>query len=82
MFTCTIVHVGQYDLRKKNLHKLPKAKTTSYGVESILLKGSFPLNDGRKLELTLPYFKNKIKAGQVTSEHAEYASNIVFGTWY
>ena len=30
-----------YDLRKKNLCKLPKAKTASYGVESLYFRGSF-----------------------------------------
>ena len=33
-----------YDLRKKNLCKLPKAMTTSYGVESLSFRGSFLWN--------------------------------------
>ena len=34
----------KYDLRKKNLCKLPKANTISHGVESISFKGSFLWN--------------------------------------
>ena len=33
-----------YDLRTKNLCKLPKAKTISYGVESLSFRGSFLWN--------------------------------------
>ena len=53
-----------YDLRKKNLCKLPKAKTTSYGVESLSFRGSFlwnTLDDNVKQEPTLARFKNKIR---------------------
>ena len=52
-----------YDLRKKNRCKLPKAKTISYGVESLSFRGSFlwnTLDDNVKQELTLACFKNKI----------------------
>ena len=42
-----------YDLRKKNLCKLPKAKTISYGVESLSFRGSFLW--------TLARFENKIR---------------------
>ena len=66
-----------YDLRKKNLCKLPKAisyilylisylisKTISYGVESLSFRGSFlwnTLDDNVKQEPTLARFKNKIR---------------------
>ena len=52
-----------YDLRKTNLCKLPKAKTISYGVESLSFRGSFlwnTLDDNVKQEPTLAHFKNKI----------------------
>ena len=73
----------KYDLRKKNLCKLPKAKPTSYEVESISFREGFlwnTLNDSIKQEPTLARFKNSKK--QVTSARAEYASNLVFVTWY
>ena len=53
-----------YDLRKKNLCKLPKAKTISYGAESLSFRGSFfwnTLDDNVKREPTLARFKNKIQ---------------------
>ena len=53
-----------YDVRKKNLCKLPKAKTISYGVESLSFRGSFlwnTLDDNVKQEPTLARFKNKIR---------------------
>ena len=53
-----------YDLRKKNLCKLPKAKTISYGVESLSFRGSFlwnTLDDNVKQDPTLARFKNKIR---------------------
>ena len=53
-----------YDLRKKNLCTLPKAKTISYGVESLSFRGSFlwnTLDDNVKQEPTLARFKNKIR---------------------
>ena len=56
-------HVA-YDLWKKNLCKLPKANTTSFGVESLYFRGSFlrnTLDDNVKQELTLVRFKNKIR---------------------
>ena len=49
----------KYDLRKKNLCKIPNAKTTSYGVEPVSFRGSFLWNT--KQEPTLTRFKNKIK---------------------
>ena len=55
----------KYDLRKKNLCKLPKAKTKSNGVESIPFRGSFlwsTLDDSINKEPTLARFKNKIKS--------------------
>ena len=51
-------------LRKKNLCKLPKAKTISYGIESSSFRGSFhwnTLDDNVKQEQTLARFKNKIR---------------------
>ena len=53
-----------HDLRIKSLSKLPKAKTTSYGIESLSFRGSFlwnTLDDSIKQEPTLSHFKNKIK---------------------
>ena len=53
-----------YDLRKKNLCKLPKTKTISYGVESLSFRGSFlwnTLDDSVTQEPTLARFKNKIR---------------------
>ena len=53
-----------YDLRKNNLCKLPRTKTTSYGVESLSFRGSFLwniLDDRVKQEPILACFKNKIK---------------------
>ena len=55
----------KYDLRKKNLCKLPKAKGTSYGVESLSFRRIFlwnTLNDSIKHEPTLARFKNKTKS--------------------
>ena len=37
-------HEKKHDLRKKNLCKLPKAKTISYGVDSLSFRGSFLWN--------------------------------------
>ena len=45
-----------YDLRKKTLCKLPKAKRISYGVESLSFRGSFlwnTLDDNVKQDPTL-----------------------------
>ena len=56
-------HVA-YDLRKKNLCKLPRVNTTSFGVESLSFRGSFlwnTLDDSIKQEPTLVRFKNKIR---------------------
>ena len=56
----------KYDLKKKNLCKFPKAKTISYGVESISFRGRFlwnSLDDSMKQEPTLARFENKIKRG-------------------
>ena len=55
-------HVA-YDLRKKNLCKLPKAKTTSYGVESLSFRSFLwnTLDDNVKQEPALARFKNKIR---------------------
>ena len=53
-----------YDQREKNLYKLPKAKTISYGVESSSFRGSFlwnALGDNVKQEPTLARFNNKIR---------------------
>ena len=58
-----------YDLRKKNLCKLPKAKT-SFGVESLSFRGSYlwnTLDDNVKQEPTLACFKTKIR--NWTGEH-------------
>ena len=53
-----------YDLRKKNLCILPKAKITSSGIESLSFRSSFLWNtfdDNVKQEPTLTRFKNKIR---------------------
>ena len=55
----------KYDLRIKNLCKLPTAKTISYGEESLSFRGSFlsnTLDDRMKQEPTIARFKNKIKS--------------------
>ena len=68
-----------YDLRKKNLCKLPKAKPTSYGVESLSFRGSFHwsiFDDKVKQEPTLTLFRNKIRIGPENAAPAEYAVNI------
>ena len=62
LINCIIYYT--YDLRKKNLCKLPKAKTIPYEVESLSFRGSFlwnTLDDNVKQELTLARFKNKIR---------------------
>lgn len=53
------------DLSKKHLGKLPKAKTTSYGVEFLSFRYSFLWNtpaDSIRQELKLSRFKNKMKS--------------------
>ena len=53
-----------YDLRKRELCKIPEAKTSSYGVESLSFRGSFlwnTLDDSIKQEPSLAHFKNKMK---------------------
>ena len=53
-----------YDLWKKNLCKLLKAKTNSYGVECLSFRGSFlwkTLGDYVKQEPSLARFKKKIR---------------------
>ena len=55
----------KYELRQKNLSKLPNVKTTSCGVESLSFRGSFlwnTLDDNIKQEPTLTRFEYKIKS--------------------
>ena len=55
----------KYDVRKKNLCRLPNAKRPSCGVESVSFRGSLlwnTLDDSIKREPTLAPFKNKIES--------------------
>ena len=53
----------EYNLRTKNLCKLPKTRSTSFELESLSFRGSFlwnTLDDSIKNEQTLLVFKKKI----------------------
>ena len=67
-----------YDLRIKNLCKLPQIKTQGYGQESLTFGWSFlwnTLDDTIKNQPTLTAFK---KSGLVINAPAKYAANYSF----
>ena len=75
------------DLRTNNLCKLKaKAKTTSYGVESLSFRGSFvwnTLDDNVKQEPTLVGFKTRYEFGPEIIAPAEsiYLSTSILNTF-
>ena len=59
-----------YHLRNQNLLKLPTAKTTKYGTNSLIFRGSLIWNslpNTLKLSNTLSIFKNNIKSWKCTT---------------
>ena len=69
----------EYNLRTKNLCKLPTIRSTSFGLESLSFRGNFlwnTLNDSIKNEPTLPAFKNKIKNWSGKNAPAGFAANL------
>ena len=80
-------HVA-YDLRKKNLCKLPKANTTSFGVESLSFKGSVlwnTLDDNIKQEPTLVRFEigpENIAPAEHAANNTGHATSFYLDVWF
>ena len=70
----------EYNLRTKNLCKLPTFKSTSFGLESQSFRGSFlwnTLDDSTKNEPTLLAFKIRLRCGQEKNAHAGSAADFL-----
>ena len=76
-----ILIINKYNLRTKNLCKLPTIRSTSFDLESLSFRGSFlwnTLDDSIKSEPTLLAFKNKIKIALEKNAPAGSAAKLLF----
>ena len=72
-------HNITYDLRHNNEFMLPRAKTVSYGTETIKYRGQrlwLSLQRHIKNAQSVIEFKSKIKVGMLLNAHADYVGRL------
>ena len=74
----------QYNLRTKELCKLPSASSQRYGLNTLSFRGSLlwnTIDDEIKYHLLLKYLKRKYVAGMALAVHILFAINLVLFTF-